>query len=139
MYLDDATQPRVRREAEAVAAVLDAARRGRVRIVRSPAHDLENEQNPREDRRLATRLWLAAAGIQVSSSPETAGRARELVALGFSPFDALHLAFAERSGARWLATTDDRLLNRSRLHRERLHLQVLGPDEIPLSREGESE
>ena len=49
---DDATQPRVRREAEAVAAVLDAARRGRVRIVRSPAHDLENERNPRENRRV---------------------------------------------------------------------------------------
>ena len=47
---DDAALERVRREAEAVAAVLEAAENGRLRIVRSPAHDLENEQNPREDR-----------------------------------------------------------------------------------------
>ena len=45
---DDAKQARVRREAEAVAAVLDAAADGRVRLVRSPAHDVENERNPRE-------------------------------------------------------------------------------------------
>ena len=71
---DDAVMERVRREAEAVAAVLDAAEAGRVRIVRSPAHDLENERNPREDRRLATYLWLEAA-LRVSASREVAERA----------------------------------------------------------------
>ena len=58
---DDAAIERVRREAQAVAAILDAAQAGTLQIVRSPAHDFENERNPREDRRLATRLWLDAA------------------------------------------------------------------------------
>lgn len=133
---DDATQARVRREAEAVAAVLDAATRGYVRLVRSPAHNLENERNPREDRRLATRLWLAVAALHVSPSPEAADRARELAALGFTPLDAVHLAFAERSQARWFATTDDRLLKRARAHRERLNVHVVGPEQIPLPTEG---
>lgn len=136
---DDATQERVRREAEAVAAILDAAALGRVRLVRSPAHDLENERNPREDRRLATRLWLSAAVVRVEPDQEAASRARALATLGFSPLDALHLAFAERSAAKWFATTDDRLLGRARTHQDRLHVQVLGPGELPLSAQGDGE
>ena len=128
---DNAAQERVRREAEAVAAVLDAAARGRIRLVHSPAHDVENERNPREDRRLATRLWLSAAELQATPSPQSADRARALAALGFSPLDALHLAFAEQSAARWFATTDARLRTRARTHRDRLRVQVLGPDELP--------
>jgi hypothetical protein len=130
---DDASQPRVRREAEAVAAVLEAAANGRLRLVRSPAHDLENDRNPREDRRLATSLWLEAAVVEVVSSPQTAARTRELASLGFGPLDALHLAFAELSGARWFATTDDPLLKRARVHKERLAVEVVGPGDIPLA------
>jgi hypothetical protein len=55
---DDPTIERIRREPEAVAAILDMAQAGTLHLVRSPAHDFENERNPREDRRLATRLWL---------------------------------------------------------------------------------
>jgi predicted nucleic acid-binding protein len=128
---DDASQPRVRREAEAVASILDAVTEGRLRLVRSPAHDLENERNPRDDRRLATRLWLRAAVVEAVPSPEAAARARELALLGFSPLDALHLAFAEQAAAKWFATTDDALLKRARNHRERLALQVVRPGEVP--------
>ena len=65
---DDAAAERVRREAEAVAVILDAARAGAIELVRSPAHDFENERNPREDRRLATRLWLDAATASVTAT-----------------------------------------------------------------------
>lgn len=99
----------------------------------------ENERNPREDRRLATRLWLAAAVLRVPPSHEAADRARELAALGFSPLDALHLAFAEQAQAKWFATTDDGLLKRARVHRERVHVLVVGPDEVPLAVQGEKE
>lgn len=40
----DATQERVRREAAAVAAALDAAQRGTIRLVQSPAHEFETER-----------------------------------------------------------------------------------------------
>ena len=52
---DDASVDRIRREAEAVAAILDMAQAGTFRLVRSPAHDFENERNPREDRRVASK------------------------------------------------------------------------------------
>jgi hypothetical protein len=134
---DDAAVERVRREAESVAAILDAARAGAFALVRSPAHDFENERNPREDRRLATRLWLDAATAPVTATAAAAARARELAALGFGPLDALHLAFAEQSAARWFVTTDDRLLKRAATERERLHVEVLRPDQVPLQTSGD--
>jgi predicted nucleic acid-binding protein len=135
---DDATQERVRREAEEVAAALDAATSGRIRLVRSPAHDFENDRNPREDRRVATLLWLDAAALRVPASREATERARALTARGFAPLDALHLAFAEASAARWFVTTDDRLLTRARVETDCLHVQVIGPDQLPLTdQEGE--
>ena len=129
---DDASLERVRREAEAVAAILDATRAGTFQLVRSPAHDFENDRNPREDRRLATRLWLDAATARVTASAAAAARARELSALGFKPLDALHLAFAEQSSARWFVTTDDRLLQRAVTERDRLRVEVLRPDQVSL-------
>jgi predicted nucleic acid-binding protein len=136
---DDASQQRVRREADVVAAILDRANRGKLRLVRSPAHDLENARNPREDRRLATALWLEAAVIRTPASARTGERARELVALGFTALDALHLAFAEESRATWFVTTDDRLLKRARLQADRLGVPVVRPDQLPISTEGAEE
>ena len=130
---DDAALERVRREAEAVAAILDAAHAGGCQLVRSVAHDFENDRHPREDRRLATRLWLEGATVVMRASATAAERARGLAALGFRPLDALHLAFAELSAARWFVTTDDRLLKRAASHRDRLRVEVLRPAQVPLA------
>lgn len=135
---DDATMERIRREAEA-AAILDQVQTETFRLVRSPAHDFENERNPREDRRLATRLWLETATVSVTSSPAAADRPRALAAFGFGPLDALHLAFAEASAARWFVTTDDRLLKVATRHGEQLRVQVVTPDQIPRETEGDRE
>ena len=97
---DDATMDRVRREAEAVASILEAVEKGFVRLVRSPAHDFENDRNSREDRRLATMLWLDSAEVDVPHSGDAVGRALELVSVGLTPLDALHVAYAENSTAR---------------------------------------
>ena len=134
---DDAAVERVRKEAEAVAAILDAVRAGAFVLVRSPAHDFENERNPREDRRLATRLWLDAATASVTATVAVAARARELAVLGFGALDALHLACAEQSAARWFVTTDDRLLKRATAERERLQVEVIRPDQIPIEMGGD--
>ena len=136
---DDATKLRGRREAEAVAGLLDAAKRGIVQLVRSPAHDIENERNPREDRRLATRLWLEAAERKLSPNKDAADRARELTARGFSPLDALHLAFAEQSAAQWFVTTDDRLLSRAQKYGDDLKVGVINPEQALVSLQGGEE
>src|SRR5438067_162342 len=104
--------------------------KGALQLVRSPAHDFENERNPREDRRLATRLWLETAEVSIDTSREISERARALAALGFGPLDALHLAFAEASAARWFVTTDDRLLKLAARHHQQFGIAVVTPDQV---------
>jgi len=125
---DDARFDRIRREAEAVAEILEAVQQGRLRLVRSPAHDFENERNPREDRRLATRIWLEAADLRVEADPAIERRARDLATLGFGTLDAFHLAFAEHARAHWFVTTDDGIVKRAAIHRDKLHVIVVAPD-----------
>jgi predicted nucleic acid-binding protein len=124
---DDQRSTRIQLEAAAVAALIDRAERGGLQLARSPAHVLENDRNPREDRRLAASIWLEAARVEVSYSEAAETRAREIRALGFSMLDALHTAFAEASGARWLVTTDDRFVALGRKHREALRVEVTNP------------
>jgi len=136
---DDARSDRIRREAEAVAEILEAAQQGRVRLVRSPAHDFENDRNPREDRRLATQIWLDTADVRVDAGELPERRSRELTQIGFAPLDALHIAFAEQARAKWFATTDDGIVKRAAAHSDKLRVTIVGPDEIDLAAGGRRE
>jgi predicted nucleic acid-binding protein len=101
----------------------------------SPAHHFENDRNSREDRRLATALWLQKAERAVELTSAVDERARLLTGLGFGPLDALHLAFAEHAQARWFVTTDDRLLRKALEHRGRMQVEVVRPDQLPADAE----
>lgn len=127
---DDQRQERVRREAAAVTAIVEQAERSGWALVRSPALLIENDANPREDRRLAAALWIDGAAVDVGHSELVAARARELCALGFGVLDGLHLAYAEAAGARWLVTCDDRLTDLARRHASRLGLVVINPCDL---------
>jgi hypothetical protein len=132
---DDQRQERIRREAEAVAGIIEQAERGDIAIVRSPALTVENEANPREDRQLAAALWINGAHVEVGHSQAIADRARELHARGFGPLDGLHLAYAEAAAVRWFVTCDDGLLGAARRHAAELRVEVRNPCDMP--REGE--
>ncbi|HMH48590.1 MAG TPA: PIN domain-containing protein [Candidatus Acidoferrum sp.] len=124
---DDQRQPRVREEATAVAAIIVRAEIGEIALVRSPAHLVENDANPREDRRVAASLWIDGAAVDVPLDAEVENRARQLDALGFQPLDALHVAFAERAGARWFVTCDDGLLRLGGRFSHTLRTLVVAP------------
>ena len=68
---DDQRQPRVREEATAVAGIVARAEAGEIALVRSPADLVENDANPREDRRLAVR-WIHCTSF-LPSGPWRAG------------------------------------------------------------------
>lgn len=127
LLTDDQSQPRIREEAEAVEQVLAGVRRGRgsVELLSSEALEDEVRRNPSHDRRREAQATLALAVTSIEIDGLIAHRAQILVRLGYSPFDALHLAAAESGGADLLLTTDDRLLKR---HALELLPCELGPD-----------
>ena len=127
---DDQRQPRIRREAEAVATLIEKAEQSQFALVRSPALLIENDANPREDRRVAAALWIDAAAVEVAHSSQVEGRARELSTLGFGAIDALHVAYAEAAGARVLATCDDHLAALGRRHNALLRTVLVNPVDL---------
>ena len=70
-------------------------------------------------------MQCAAERVELTTLDE--GRARELVALGFGSFDALHLACAEAAGVDLLLTTDDRFLRRTQRYQAALRVRVYNP------------
>jgi predicted nucleic acid-binding protein len=128
---DDQRQPRVREEAAAVAQIMARAEAGEIALVRSVAHRVENDVNPREDRRTAAALWIDGAAVDAPLTATVESRAAELHGLGFSPLDALHVAFAEEAGARWFVTCDDQLVKLADRTGSALRTRVVTPPEVP--------
>jgi predicted nucleic acid-binding protein len=101
---DDQRQERVRAEAEAVENTLRMAGRG-----------------------LSTWVSSTVLEIELSRNPDEADRARQLKEHGFGPFDALHLASAEKARVDVFLTTDDDLLRRAHRNPGLLHISVMNP------------
>ena len=110
---DDQSQHRIRVEAEAVELILNKIRTGKVRWISSEALSDEINRNPQLERRLqnAALLNLATETIEVDS--QIAERARNLRAVGYGAFDALHIACAESARVDVLLTTDDAFIRKA--------------------------
>lgn len=109
---DDQSQARVRLETEAILTILSIPA-SVVQFLRSPAHDLENDQNPVPWRAGLVRQWLGERPMENPPAEALTERTRALMAQGFANFDALHLAVADLSAADVFVTTDDGLLTRA--------------------------
>ena len=108
---DDQTQDRVRLEAEAVLLILTRLEEGEEwQWIGTEALDFEIDQTPDLERRLQVKLVAAHAHHSVLVERTEIERAEQLEALGFHPFDALHIACAESGGVEVFLTTDDQLL-----------------------------
>lgn len=70
---------------------------------------------------------LTIAKIKVVDSPSLQIKTNELQALGFSSYDAAHIASAERSKADIFLTTDDRLVNRAKRLTNLINVNIDNP------------
>lgn len=93
---DDQTQERIRKEAEAIEALLGFATREPNKWVASVVLAAEIERNPSSDRREDAQAVLSFAQDTIPLDDKVIRRAQELEGLGLSTFDALHVACAER-------------------------------------------
>lgn len=124
---DDQTQERIRLETEAMMLILNRCQAGEWQLLGSKAIDDELKRNSDVDRKQQMQLWVARAKIKVSLTEQIKFRARELTALGFKDYDALHIACAELGKADILLTTDDRMLRLAARHSYLLQVKVENP------------
>jgi predicted nucleic acid-binding protein len=124
---DDQSQARVRNEAEAVEGILRLVHEGQATWVSSTALEIEISRNPDADRRHDVAGLLAFSNEVVVPRSRSAERAGFLQKLGFSAFDALHLASAEQGQADVFLTTDDGLLRRAARYSNELRIRVQNP------------
>lgn len=93
----------------------------------SDAMVFEIERTGDPDRRERVRLMLRHAADTISGGEVEEQRMLALVAAGFRPLDALHLACAESGNADLFLTTDDRLHRLAARHSTALMVRVVNP------------
>ena len=99
-------------------------REGKFDWVSSTILSIEVSRNPDPDRRRDTETLLLFANEVVVLKSGEADRARQIQGHGFTPFDALHLASAEKGSADVFLTTDDGLLRHARRSLGLLQIRV---------------
>lgn len=124
---DDQSQERVRAESRAVLLILANVVRGSWELIGSEVVDQEIAKIRDLGLRRRVRRLARPRTAHVVVERDHTLRGTTLEALGFSTFDALHIACAEAAGADVLLTTDDAMLRRSRRVRSAMHVRVANP------------
>jgi hypothetical protein len=122
---DDQDQERIRRETEAVFAVLRRVVDGSDILLWSWALTFENDKHPKLDRREEIALWERRSEKTIALTDQLEERIRQIGQEGIDALDAAHLGSAEAGGADVFLTCDDRVVRR--FSRLRLALRVLNP------------
>lgn len=124
---NDQSQARIRLEAEAVLLVLRSIEDGSAEWVGSTVLKYEIDQIADPERQRRVSQMMAEVSRWVDVQDNDIARAEALEAAGFTDFDALHLACAERASVDVFLTTDDRLLKRAKRLGSQLRLRVENP------------
>ena len=124
---DQQSQPRIRLETEAILEIINYCQAEIWMLITSNVLDAEINQTPNKERIENVNKILSIAKIKVLSGDWLKERAFELEKLGFSSYDAAHLASAERANADIFLTTDDRLFKKAQNHNQLLNVEVSNP------------
>jgi len=124
---DDQSQERIRLETEAVMVIFSRLERKEWNWIGSQALEIEINLTPDPAQRSRLRRITEHITQSVAIGKKELERAHELEHLGFTGFDAVHLACAESGSADVFITTDDRLLKLARRQAEHLPVKVENP------------
>ncbi|MEK6683550.1 MAG: PIN domain-containing protein [Nitrospirota bacterium] len=124
---DDHTQDRVRLESEAVLAIISHGLAEHWTLLNSEVIDLEISKIPDSGRTERVRLFSSVLRPRIGVDEAATKRADQLNALGFKPYDALHIACAEKGRADILLTTDDDLINKASQNKGILRVRLDNP------------
>lgn len=121
---DDQSQLRIKLESEAKLKIQDDIRAGRIQLVWSYILDVENDNNPFDERRNQINEWRKYSTLDVQARTEIVEKANDLTNTGFRKLDALHIACAIFSQCEYFITTDDKVLKKNNLVGE---LKIVDP------------
>lgn len=124
---DDQSQLRIRLETESILTIIYQCQKQKWKLISSCVLDWELNQMSDFEKLEKIQKILTIAKIKVIDSPNLQTRTNELQALGFSSYDAAHIASAERSQADTFLTTDDRLINRSKRLTNLINVNIDNP------------
>lgn len=109
---DDQSHIRIKLESEAKLYIQGKIKSREVELVWSYMLDIENDQNPFREKRIAVERWIRLSIVDVDETECLVDRAKELVKLGIKAKDALHVASAIEGKAKYFVTTDDKLVKK---------------------------
>ena len=110
---DDQSQMKIRLETEAKLYIQSGIRSKKHTMVWSYMLDLENANNPYDDKRNAVAPWKEIASEYCQSSDDVLSEGKKIMEYGIKPKDALHIACAIKSGCEYFITTDKGILNKT--------------------------
>ena len=108
---DNQTQIRIRLESEAKLYIQNKIKNNIVELIWSYILEVENLQNPHDERRLAIQKWKRLSTIRIVENADILVNANHLSTFGIKPKDALHVASAMEGKADCFLTIDDKLLS----------------------------
>ncbi|MBI4651050.1 PIN domain protein [Candidatus Desantisbacteria bacterium] len=115
---DDQSQIRIMLETEAKLRIQEEIRAGKFDLVWSYILDYENSKNPYEERKLRIKGWGKYALTNVQENVTLIEIADSLNLKGFKKLDSLHIACSIISRCDYFLTTDDKILNLSKILKE---------------------
>lgn len=124
---DDQAQLRVHLETEAVLAILKQCEEQQWKLISSDALEAEIAQISDSEQLQQVKIALQLARIRVFDSRSLQARIAELTQLGFSFYDAAHIASAEKGRADVFLSTDDRLVRRANRFTDAIIVKVGNP------------
>ncbi len=115
---DDQSQLRIKLESEAKLRIQDEIRAGRLQLIWSYILELENDNNPYDERKMQINEWKKHAIIDIQETPEIIDVANSFIHHRVRKVDALHIACAINSKCDYFLTTDDKVLKKNNLIEE---------------------
>ncbi len=124
---DDQNQDRIRLESEAVLSVLKHVDEGKWKLVSSDTVIYEINKTTDEERRDRLLSINNAAQIYVTVDEKILNRGSIIQEMGFTTYDAMHIACAEAAQADIFLSTDKKLTKRALKNTNKLLITVKNP------------
>lgn len=124
---DDQSQDRIRIETDAILSILRKCEYGNCELIGSDIINYEISKISDSVRRQKVFLLASIASYNIEVGKVVEKRAHEISSLKFDPYDSLHIACAEASGADIFLTTDDNILQKARRYKNIFSIEINNP------------